>query len=175
VPLVIFFCTQSVPTTDSIKRFMPISKSAPGRIAGIDFGTVRIGVALSDPGRTIASPWETYCRRNAEQDAVWFRRLAVEQEITLFVVGLPVHCDGRESQQSQNARQFGRWLQETTGLPVVFYDERFTTYQAEEALRAAELTNKRRKSRRDRVAAQLLLAAFLEAGQPMQDNPKALD
>jgi putative holliday junction resolvase len=154
---------------------MFMNHTAPGRIAGIDFGTVRIGIAVSDPGRTIASPLETYSRRNAEQDAERFRRLVAEQEITLFVVGLPVHLDGRESEQSKNARQFGRWVKEATGIPVVFFDERFTTYDAEAALWAAELTHKRRKGRRDRVAAQLLLAAFLESGQKGQEKPGNLD
>ncbi|MBN2578040.1 MAG: Holliday junction resolvase RuvX [Pirellulales bacterium] len=154
---------------------MTLPPPKPGRVAGIDFGTVRIGIAVSDAGRRIASPLETYRRGGAEQDARRFRRLAAEEEITLFVVGLPVHLDGRESEQSQNARQFGRWLQETTGVPVVFFDERFTTREAEAALEAAQLTSKRRKSRRDRVAAQILLAAFLETGQTTPDPPGGLE
>jgi putative Holliday junction resolvase len=151
------------------------NQSAPGRIAGIDFGTVRIGIALSDPDRTIASPLETYLRRSAKQDREHFQQLVAEEEITLFVVGLPVHLDGRESEQSQAARQFGRWLKELTGVPVVFFDERFTTREAEEALEAAKLSSKRRKRRRDRVAAQFLLAAFLESGKKQHDLPGPLD
>jgi putative holliday junction resolvase len=154
---------------------MTSNKSSPGRVAGIDFGTVRIGIAVSDPDRVIASPLETYHRRGVDQDAERFRRLAVEEEITLFVVGLPVHLDGRESEQSQNARRFGRWLQEITSVAVVFFDERFTTRDAEAALWSAELTHKRRKDRRDQVAAQMLLVAFLETGQKGQDAPGALD
>ena len=82
------------------------------------------------------------------------------------MVGLPVHTDGREGVKAVEARAFGRWLAETTGLPVVFWDERFSTVEAESALWQAGLTHKRRKARRDRVAAQILLQAYLDAGCP---------
>ena len=92
----------------------------PGRVAGIDYGTVRIGIALSDPERTIASPYENYTRRGKEQDAARFRRLVDEDRISLFVVGLPLHLDGGESQKSIEARAFGAWLAEVSGRPVEF-------------------------------------------------------
>lgn len=82
------------------------------------------------------------------------------------VVGLPVHLDGREGAKAAEARTFGRWLAEVTGLPVVFWDERFTTVEAEAALWEAGLTHARRKERRDRVAAQILLQGYLDAGCP---------
>ena len=85
-------------------------------IAGIDFGTVRIGIALADPEVKIASAYENYTRRGPAADARYFRRLAREQALERFVVGLPVHLDGRESQKSREAREFGRWLAETTRL-----------------------------------------------------------
>lgn len=141
------------------------SQRGTGRVAGIDFGTVRIGIAISDPERTIASPLENYTRRGSEQDAQRFRKLATEEDVTLFVVGLPIHLSGQESPKSREARQFGQWLAETTGVPVEFFDERFTTTEAEQLLRDAKLTNKRRKSRVDMIAAQVLLAAYLERGE----------
>lgn len=143
-------------------------------MAGIDFGTVRIGIALSDARRTIASPFENYTRRSRQADAAHLKRLADEERVTLFVVGLPVHLDGRESQKSREAREFGEWLASTTGVPVVYFDERFTTAEAEQHLGAAELTKKQRKARLDKLAAQILLAAFLEAGGPTV-NPRGLD
>ena len=146
-----------------------------GRIAGIDYGTVRIGIAISDPGRTIASPYENYTRRGLEQDAQRFRRLVAEEGVTRFVVGLPVHLDGGESQKSVEARQFGQWLAETTGLPVEYYDERFTTAGAEEFLLDAGMTRKRRKRRLDLLAALIMLAAYLESGARGQDDPGPLD
>ncbi len=147
---------------------------AAGRIAGIDFGTVRIGIALSDPGRTIASPWENYTRRGTQQDAERLKRLAAEEEVVLFVVGLPVHLDGRESEKSTEARQFGQWLAETTGVPVEFFDERFTSSEAEQLLTGAKLTSKRRKRRMDMVAAQIMLTAYLESHTKGQQEPGAL-
>src|SRR5271166_3939212 len=125
-----------------------------GRIGGVDYGTVRIGLAVTDPDRTMASPLEIYTRRNPQLDAKYFRQIATDQQIVLWVVGLPVHLDGRESVKSQEARRFGQWLTENTSLPVEFYDERFTTAQAEELLMAAELTSKKRKRRLDKLAAQ---------------------
>ncbi len=86
-----------------------------GRIAGIDYGTKRIGIAVTDPAQTIASPLENYTRRDATQDAERFRRLVDDEQIAQFVVGLPVHLDGRESQKSIEAREFGTWLAEVTG------------------------------------------------------------
>jgi putative Holliday junction resolvase len=137
--------------------------SSTGRIAGIDFGTVRLGIALSDARRTIASPHENYTRRGPQADAERLKRLVAEEQVTLFVVGLPVHLDGRESQQSREARQFGLWLQEATGVPVEFFDERFTTAEAERFLGSAELTKKKRKARLDMLAAQIMLTAYLES------------
>lgn len=143
----------------------PSALRGPGRVAGIDYGTLRLGIALSDQQRTIASPLESYQRRNPQADAAHLRHLAAEHGITLFVVGLPLHLDGRESEKSAEARQFGHWLSQVTGLPVVFFDERFTSVEAERMLQAADLTSKRRKRRIDMVAAQLMLAAWLEAAQ----------
>ena len=145
-----------------------------GRIAGLDYGTARICIAVTDPGRTIASPVESYTRRSAEQDARRFQRLAAEEGIVLWVVGLPVHLDGRESQKSREARGFGQWLGEVTGVPVDFFDERFTTAEAQEMLLGAELTSKLRKERVDMLAAQIMLTAYLES-QSKGDEPHSLD
>jgi len=147
----------------------------PGRIAGIDYGTVRIGIALTDPGQTLASPLENYTRRAAQQAAARFRQLVAEEDVMLFVVGLPVHLDGRESQKSSEAREFGRWLAEVTGVKVVFFDERFTSSEAEQFLLGAGLTQRRRKKRLDMVAAQIMLAAYLESRTRGEAPPGALD
>jgi putative Holliday junction resolvase len=151
------------------------SPKPPGRIAGVDYGAVRIGVAISDPERRLASPLENYARRTPELDARRFKQLAGEEEIVLWVVGLPVHLDGRESQKSREARQFGQWLGDATGVPVAFFDERFTSHEAEELLLAAELTKKRRKKRLDMLAAQIMLSAYLESESKGDEPPLGLD
>jgi putative Holliday junction resolvase len=145
---------------------------SPGRIVGIDYGTVRIGIALADATGTIASPYENYVRRGEDQDRQRFERLAKEEQIVRFVVGLPVHLDGRESQKSSEARQFGSWLTEATGVPVEFFDERFTTLEAERHLSGAQLSKKKRKARLDKLAAQIMLSAYLER---LHSNPEAPD
>ena len=150
------------------------SRSPPGRIAAIDYGSVRIGIAISDPERTIASPYENYARRGSEHDARRMQRLKAEERVTLFVVGLPVHLDGRESRKSQEARRFGQWLNQATGVPVEYFDERFTTAEAQRFLLEAGLTRKRRRQRVDMLAAQILLSAYLESHSRGQ-APGALD
>lgn len=144
------------------------------RLLGVDYGTVRIGLAVSDPDRTIASPLATYTRRSREQDGRYFQDVVREESIQEIVVGLPMHLDGREGQKAGEARAFGQWLADVTGLPVVFWDERFTTVEAEEHLWSAGLTNKRRKARRDRLAAQILLQSYLDAGCPGEKSPGPL-
>ena len=121
--------TDSEPT-DSSKSAIPPA----GRLAGIDFGTVRIGVAISDPGRTIASPLEIYTRRSPQKDAVYFRELVELERIVGFVIGLPVHMSGDESEKSKQARDFGAWLHHETKVPITFFDERYTTAFAREIL-----------------------------------------
>ncbi len=144
------------------------------RIAGIDYGTVRIGIAIADLSVAIASPLETYQRQNTEVDARYFRRLAEGEALVKFVVGLPVHLSGEESQKSHEAREFGKWLTEVTKLPVDYFDERYTSAQAEEMLQNANLTKKRRKARIDALAAQIMLAAYLEAGARSDDDPGSI-
>jgi putative Holliday junction resolvase len=136
---------------------------------------MRIGLAISDPERKLASPHSIYTRRDRDSDAKFFKRLASEERVARFVVGLPVHNDGRESQKSFEAREFGKWLGETTGVPVDYFDERFTTAQAEEHLLAAGFTKKRRKERLDKLAAQILLSAYLEAGCKSDEAPRGLE
>lgn len=133
---------------------------------GVDYGSVRIGLAVSDAERRLASPLTVYERHGRECDAAYFHVLVEQEEIGALVVGLPVHCDGREGQKAAEARAFGAWLAERTGLPVRFWDERFSTVEAESALWQAGLTHKKRKARRDGVAAQILLQAYIEAGCP---------
>ena len=145
------------------------------RILGIDFGTVRIGLAVSDPDRKFAFPFDTHERAGSEADARFFRELVESEEIALLVVGLPLHLDGREGVKAAEARAFGVWLARVVELPVVFWDERFTTVEAEAALWNAGLTHKKRKEKRDRVAAQILLQSYLDAGCPDEQPPTPLD
>ena len=146
-----------------------------GRIAGIDFGTVRVGVAVCDPSRKWTSPQETYTRRNDDLDAKFFRRLVADNQILGWVVGLPIHCDGRESQKSTEARDFALWLNHITDLPVRLFDERYTTALANRMLRDADLSHKKRKKQVDKIAAHFILEAYLESARLPSFHPLPLE
>jgi putative Holliday junction resolvase len=160
---------------------MPNPRKSPlipahGRLAGIDYGTVRIGIAVCDDERVVASPFDTYTRRNPDADAAFFREFVEQERIVGFVVGLPVHSSGSESVKSQEVRRFGEWLAAATDRPVQYWDERYTTVAAEQLLNQASIRGRKRKTRLDRVAAQIILATFIEVGheatpQPLDDNP----
>ena len=145
-----------------------------GRLLGLDFGTKRLGIAVSTPDQGIASPLENYDRKNPRLDAKHLRELAEDYRIAGLVVGLPVHMSGDEGGLARSAREFGLWIAEETNLPLRFWDERFTSALAEEILQAASLTKKQRKARKDKLAAYLLLQSFLDA-QDREQKPQAID
>jgi putative Holliday junction resolvase len=133
-----------------------------GRLLGIDFGDVRIGLAICDADQTIAGPLATYARRTVDLDAAFFRELVEREAIVGIVVGLPLHLNGRASQKSSSVESFARWLRTLVACPIAFYDERFSTATAEEML-GRELTRKQRKSRIDKIAAQVILNDYLQS------------
>jgi putative Holliday junction resolvase len=100
--------------------------------------------------------------------------LAQQERVDRFIVGLPVHLSGNESAKSLEARRFGEWLGRVTGKPVEFFDERYTTSEAEQLLLNVKLTKKQRKARLDKLAAQILLTAYLESSS-RGESPKGLD
>ena len=144
------------------------------RLLAIDPGKVRLGLAISDTERRLASPLLTYTRRDPLQDARFLKKIVVEEEVASIIVGLPIHEDGSEGTQAKLARAFGAWLQEAVGVPCVFYDERFTSFQADLYLQEAGLTKKKRKARRDQVAAQILLQTYIDAQKPHQPGTQAM-
>lgn len=141
------------------------------RTLGLDFGTRRVGAALGDPRGEVATPLEVYARRGPRLDADHYRRLVEREGVERIVVGLPLHTGGGEGELARLAREFGAWIAAATGRPVVFHDERYSTYEAEEALRAAGLKAKDRQARRDMLAAQILLQSYLDAGSPTVEAP----
>jgi putative Holliday junction resolvase len=134
-----------------------------GALLGLDFGTKRIGVAVSTPSQTIASPLENLTRSGLEADARRLRAIAGDYRAVGLVVGLPVHMSGDEGALARQARDFGEWAGRATGLPVRFWDERFSSMAAEAHLLAAELSKKKRQRRLDKLAAQIMLQAYLDA------------
>ncbi|NIP86416.1 MAG: Holliday junction resolvase RuvX, partial [Planctomycetales bacterium] len=139
-----------------------------------------MGVALTDPDQRIASPWDNYRRRGERADAEYFRQLVAREDVRLFVVGLPVHLSGRESEKSGEARDFGRWLAEVTGVPVQWFDERFSSQEADQVLAAGTFSQRQRRQRRDKLAAQIMLTAYLESDRSgraptgVEDEPEGV-
>jgi putative Holliday junction resolvase len=146
-----------------------------GRLAGVDYGTVRIGLSICDPSRSWTSPLDTIHRQTPVREAELFEKLVRNNEIAGWVVGLPIHCDGRDSPKAKEAREFARWLTETTGLPIRFVDERYSTAMANRLLREAELTHKQRKKQVDKIAATVILDAYLESSKHPNFRPITLE
>lgn len=156
-------------TSKSKKTSLPIH----GRLVAIDFGTVRIGIAITDPAQSLASPLEIYQTRSSDLDAKYFKELVRLERVAGFIVGLPVHLSGQDSQVSVRAEEFARWLEKTTGVPVILFDERFTSSFADDLIREAGLTKAKRKQLRDKLAAQILLTHYLES--PHQNRPGQIE
>lgn len=131
------------------------------RVLGLDPGDVRIGVALSDPTGTIASPAGHVDTRTGDVVAR-IGQIAEDADARLVVVGLPLRLDGTEGPAAVRSRELGRSIEEGTGLTVEFWDERFTTVTAEQALLEGDLSRARRKTARDAVAAAVMLQGYLD-------------
>ena len=149
---------------------MPVSNPSdlaaalgPGqRLLGLDLGTKTIGLALSDPLRMVASPFETIRRGKFLPDAQRLAKHAADYGVGALVIGLPVSMDGSEGPRCQSVRQFAANLEPVLPLPMVFWDERFSTAAVERQMIAHDMTRKRRAEIIDRVAAAYILQGFLD-------------
>ena len=135
------------------------------RALGIDYGLRRIGLALSDPTGTIASPLETVVRRAGKRPPITkLEAIAREKDADHLVVGLPLSLDGSESAWCAEVRSVGERLAERLSLDISFVDERMTSVRAERAVRASGLPKRKREDKRriDAAAAQLILQSWLD-------------
>jgi putative holliday junction resolvase len=142
------------------------SKLPPtGRLLAIDLGEVRIGLALSDPGQVLASPAETLqVPRDQDKPALdALVNAANRHEAAGLVIGYPKRLDGREGSAARRARWFAEQLEQRTGLPVVLWDERFSTTEAERVMLGQDASRADRRENIDRVAAAVLLQGVLES------------
>jgi putative Holliday junction resolvase len=143
---------------DLFARALP----AGARLLGLDVGTKTIGLALSDVTRTIASGLTTLARGKFAADAARLLDLAAEHGVGGFVVGLPVNLDGTDGPRAQATRAFSRNLARLTKLPILLWDERLSTAEAERTLLEADLSRRRRSQVIDKVAATLILQGALD-------------
>jgi putative Holliday junction resolvase len=132
------------------------------RVLGIDVGTVRVGLAVSDETCTLATPLATIPN---DSRTMWARiaREMEDRDVDRVVIGLPRRLDGSEGDASEHARQFAADLAERTASPIELWDERFTTTIAERALIESGVRRKRRREVIDAVAAAVLLQSWLDA------------
>jgi putative Holliday junction resolvase len=141
------------------------------RLLGIDYGSRRIGLAISDPDQIIATPLAVVqAEGQPVVDAAKLAQLAPQHEVAEFVIGLPLNKDGSEGKQARVTRDMGEALAQATSLPVHFYDERYTTHAAIGAMRQAEVRRRQRGGRLDKVAASIMLQAFLDARRHAADE-----
>lgn len=139
-----------------------LERLVPGRLIGIDAGTKTLGLALSDVTRTIASGLETIRRTKFSVDAKRLLELTQTHGVAGFVLGLPANLDGSEGPRAQATRAFARNLNGLSPLPILLWDERLTTVEAERLLIEADASRKRRADVIDKVAATLILQGALD-------------
>jgi putative Holliday junction resolvase len=133
------------------------------RVMALDIGLKRTGVAISDENRILASPYTTI---ETEQKKIWLQRVAeiVEQEeVGTLIVGLPLNQYGEEGQDAEKIGKYTQLLRDRLTLPVIEWDERFTTAQAERSLITFDVSRKKRKTVIDQLAACIILEAYLDS------------
>ncbi len=136
---------------------------ASGRILAIDYGSRRMGLAVSDPLGITAQGLETLERRNKRSDFARLERVLREQQVAEIVLGNPLRMSGEEGRQSQKVAEFAEELRRRFAVPVHLWDERLTSAEANRLLREMELSLEKRTQAVDRMAATLILQSFLQA------------
>ncbi len=133
------------------------------RILAIDYGSTRLGLALSDEEEILASPLPVHVRKTLPEDLGFIAQLVDDSMVGRIVVGLPLNMNGSHGQMAQTVMAFVEELGKKCDVPIDTFDERLTTSEAERVLVQADLSRKRRKNLRDGLAAVLILQGYLDA------------
>jgi putative Holliday junction resolvase len=141
---------------------------SPGRVLALDVGERRIGVAVSDPSGTLATPHNVIQRRSKAQDFATIAQLVDEMEIERVVVGLPLSLSGDMGPQARRVTRYARALAQSLDVPIDLYDERYSTVTATERLAASE--RKRGQVPIDAAAAAVILQDYLESKRRSEQN-----
>ena len=128
----------------------------------LDVGDKKIGIAISDSMLLTAQGKPTMVRTTLEADIERLRKIAEENEVHKIVIGEPLHMDGKPSAQSRKTAKFARKLQQATQIPLVFWDERLTSFAAEQHLEEMGLNWRKRREHVDKVAAMMILQSYLD-------------
>jgi putative Holliday junction resolvase len=135
-----------------------------GRILALDLGKKRIGLALSDPLGITAQGLPTLERTNIREDMAALAHLVRDREVTLLLMGNPLHMSGHEGRQTEYVHQFAERLAAHTGIPLKYWDERLTTVEAHRVLRSSGIGIEKRARAIDRLSAVILLESYLDSG-----------
>lgn len=139
----------------------PLDFIPPGRILALDVGKKRIGLAVSGESGIGAHGIETLYRTRIRQDLADLQEVCLKWNVKTLLIGKPLHMSGDESRQSEYTREFAERLGKHLGLPIVYWDERLTSKEAERMLRAAGASLEQKKKSVDRLSAVLLLESYL--------------
>jgi putative holliday junction resolvase len=155
---------RDVPDTTQYNRTVIVERApSTGRILGLDVGSRRIGVAVSDPLGITAQGLETLQRQNKRHDFEHLRRVIDEYDVKEIVVGLPLRMSGAEGTQADKMQLFAEELRKRFQLPVHLWDERLTSAEANRLLRETDLSIEKRGKAVDRMAAILILQGWMES------------
>jgi putative Holliday junction resolvase len=135
----------------------------PGRVLALDFGKRRIGLAMSDELGITAQGLETLQRTNIREDLERLSQLIVEKNVSLILMGNPLHMSGAESRQAEHVRDFATRLSGAAQVPVEYWDERLTTVAAQRVLKESGISIQKRAQAVDRLAAVILLESYLDS------------
>lgn len=133
------------------------------RVMSLDYGEVRIGVALSDVTRFLATGYENYTRVNLEKDLEHLAEIIRNNNVRVVVLGLPLNMNGTEGERAQKTREFAEELSKYTDAKIEFLDERLTSVSAEKILISADVSRKKRKQVLDKLSATIILQDYLDA------------
>jgi len=143
------------------------------RILGLDLGSKRIGLAISDPLGLTAQGLPTLKHANRRATMERLRELTDAYQVERIVLGHPLHMKGYASARAEEAERFAEWLRRDLKLPVELFDERLTSAEAERLMREAGASRRERREAADRMAAQLILQAYLDRARALDSSALA--
>jgi putative holliday junction resolvase len=152
--------TASPPTTNPSDFALQLPKK--GRLCGLDVGDRRIGIAFCDREWQIASATNLLQRGKLSQDVLLYKDLFKQQDIVGLVIGLPLNLDGSASKQTQATKSYARQLSQQLNLPILLWDERWSTIEVERTMIAADVSRAKRAEKRDSAAAALILQGAID-------------
>lgn len=161
----------AVGTAEPYNPSVPAPTDSPHRVLGLDIGSRRIGVAVSDPLGITAQGLETLHRKTKKHDFSHLHRVIREYQIKEIVVGLPLRMSGAEGIQAEKIQAFAEELRKHFKLPVYLWDERLTSAEANRLLRETDLSIGKRGQAVDRIAAILILQGWMERRTAQDQQP----